>query len=675
MKEICVGIDFGTTKTIVSYYIEDTGEIKVIHLGRGREDVPSSVYALGNEGFLFGDEADDMLVDSPERYCRAFKMKLGSNDPQILYVGDNDEIVSYTAHELTAAFLRHILTECERMLGCRIRRAVITRPVCFEPGQQEKLKQAACEAGLSEVEFITEPEAAARMFCFHYPDKAFKHALVLDWGGGTLDMAIVSHNDGVMETNRRYVCGMPKGGEHFDEKLQELVIEHMREKHNRGDELKTDISNPLYAYTIRRMVRSAKEKLSQKQKESCIMRISGANGLYPAVEILKQEFEQAIQPELDEAADMAMKLIEDAKRDKKKAQRVILVGGSSCIPVVAETIKKRTGLSCIPWDRRIEAVGMGAAMVAAELWCKKPQPRSEKEVIDNKESKPPRNRFGWVKSLWRGVRWLMKKIFRLIVVLLKISVVLGIAYVLLGRFAYKWYAYLSDDAKMMMKIGHMYQYGNCNPPRFSWKKGLSTMGNGYYENHPHDEKPENAFFYVPSDTDEAAKWYGKAAKLGNVHAKYHYGVSLLYGANDVHKDPVLAVEYLKDAQNAGCAGADYILGEYYSAKNTVFAVECWKMAARKGLVKAMCRLGDHYRHKTKVQAEARVWYKMGAEAGDAECQYKFADMLATGCGGDVNTVEAAYWFRRVMEQDDISIYRGIIIGKKPSERLSELEHP
>lgn len=222
MRELSIGIDFGTTKTLVSFYNETTGKPEQIRLGRGRDYMPTSVYVSEEGGFLFGEDADDQIEFGVDRYCRAFKMKLGSSVPALAFF-DGSHFVQYSAKELTRSFLQYVKerSENEVFMGRKVTRTVITKPVLFSPAQCEELKEAAQEAGFHQVEFVTEPEAAGYAFCIMCPSEAFKgNALVIDWGGGTLDMALVSRQGDQVVTHREYTAGDTQmGGEVFDEKL------------------------------------------------------------------------------------------------------------------------------------------------------------------------------------------------------------------------------------------------------------------------------------------------------------------------------------------------------------------------------------------------------------------------------------------------------------------------
>ena len=152
MKEFAIGIDFGTTKTLVSRFNEETGRPQTIKLGKGKDSIPTAVYVAENGEMLFGEEADDNIEFGPERYCRGFKMKLGRSQP-VLVFRKGDRSVKYTAKDLTRVFLGYVLhrVEEEVFMGNKVGKVVITCPALFSPMQREELRKAAMEAGLVDV--------------------------------------------------------------------------------------------------------------------------------------------------------------------------------------------------------------------------------------------------------------------------------------------------------------------------------------------------------------------------------------------------------------------------------------------------------------------------------------------------------------------------------------------
>ncbi|WP_455564398.1 Hsp70 family protein [Akkermansia massiliensis] len=361
MNELSIGIDFGTTKTLVSFYNETSGKPELIRLGRGRDYLPTSVYVPEEGGFLFGEDADDQIEFGVDRYCRAFKMKLGSNVPALAFL-DGDRFIQHSAKELTRRFLQHIKerSENEVFMGKIITKAVITKPVLFSPAQCEELKEAALGAGFHEVEFVTEPEAAGYAFCTLCPSEAFQgNALVIDWGGGTLDMALVSRNGDHVLTHREYTAGdMNMGGEVFDEQLWNHVNRRLR------DQGESDLTRekPEHQNLLFRKVREAKEMLSTQMQRT--LRLSSPRGACPPISLERSEFEDLIRSHVEQAAGMARQLMNSIQGKALKPEILLFVGGTSKIPAISAIMEQTTGLPCRPWHLSQAAVSLGAGLFA-----------------------------------------------------------------------------------------------------------------------------------------------------------------------------------------------------------------------------------------------------------------------------------------------------------------------
>lgn len=351
-----LGIDFGTTKTMAAWVNSKTGHHEVINLGDEHNYIPTTVFLPKNGHMVFGAEADDLAAEAPERYARGFKMKLGSNSPALFCFSDGKPC-SFTARQLTAAFLRHVRDLCEeRACFGSVDSAVITRPVDFTPAQVEDLRQAAEEAGFREVNFVTEPEAAGYAFCRLSPDQAFRHsALVVDWGGGTLDMAMVERSGDRVKTDRARTIGENMmGGEMFDTYLWQYVSSFLREQ---GTDLATQ--PPAVIQSAKVQVRKTKETLSKREGKD--LRLTTANGAAPPLSVRRTDFEALICQDVRKAADTALKLIH-AQQSAAKPEMLLLVGGTSLIPMVRREMETLTGLPARQWQYTREAVAIGAAL-------------------------------------------------------------------------------------------------------------------------------------------------------------------------------------------------------------------------------------------------------------------------------------------------------------------------
>lgn len=359
-----IGIDFGTTKTLVSYFDKKRNEPRFIRLGNGRDEIPTSLYFDANGAVIVGEDALDRMLEDPRHYAcgRNFKLGLGNDD---IIIG------KYTARDLTRIFLQEIKKRCEneKFHGETIDSATITVPVKFLALQREELKIAAEEAGFKNIKLLKEPEAAGRAFLFD-SDNKWKNIIVLDWGGGTVDIAFLSLEFGKYKCDSKFTWGNDEsGGELFDEllvdKLSALCPTHTINERDK------------------RHIKTAKENMSTS--DSATLRFVDDSGI-KTVGIKKQGFEKLIASKVAEAATAAKELIKRIPQDKAP-EAIVLIGGSSKIPFIKNAFENETGLPCEQWHYSDEAVAAGASIpldVEAQPTPEKPvnpQPAARKEAV------------------------------------------------------------------------------------------------------------------------------------------------------------------------------------------------------------------------------------------------------------------------------------------------------
>lgn len=352
-----IGIDFGTTKTLVSRIKATTGEPETVRLGQGTDHISTSVFILDDGRMVFGDEADDRLTDSDGVYLRGFKMKLGNSTPVYAQMNEEGELIQYMASDLVTRYLAHIRTRVQNTVfaGEPITRAIITRPVEFSPARCEELRQAAITAGFEEVELTTEPEAAGLAFCRLNDAQAFRHsALIVDWGGGTLDFALVTREDNRIVTHPNHTAGdVTMGGERFDEMLWNYAEIKLRKQG-------FNTINPVAMLPI---VRKNKEKLSAT--ESTSLRLSHELGTCPPIELTQQLFDTLINESVERAAGKIMQLLKQIPA-ADKPEMLLLVGGSCRIPYIQRKLEEACHLPAVSWHLSREAVSLGAALWNSE---------------------------------------------------------------------------------------------------------------------------------------------------------------------------------------------------------------------------------------------------------------------------------------------------------------------
>lgn len=356
-SKIVLGIDFGTTKTMVAWVNPATGRAETIQLGNGRNFIPTTVYVEEGGTMRFGEEADDQASLNPMRYCRGFKMKIGSSNP-VMMVMERGHRVFYTARQLTVAFLKHVKHLCEEQAVMQtVQEAVITRPVNFTPAQVEELRSAAEAAGFHKVTFVTEPEAAGYAFCRLIPSEAFQHnALIVDWGGGTLDMAVVSRHGENVSTHAEYTLGDDSmGGELFDV----FLWSHVSSELARTSNIQLNMEPLEVRHHAKQRLRSEKEALSRTEQRKVFLVLSHGTS---SLTVTRPAFETLIHDSVQKAAKHVRTLLSDVQQTSLQPELLLLVGGTAQIPYIQQTLSELTGLPTKKWHYSREAVALGAAL-------------------------------------------------------------------------------------------------------------------------------------------------------------------------------------------------------------------------------------------------------------------------------------------------------------------------
>lgn len=350
-----IGIDFGTTKTLVSYYDPSSQNNGYVRLGRGVDKMPSSVF-VGEDGvWQFGDDADDFMSQYPSRYRRDFKLGLGKTAPYLV-AKINGKIQQFTAKDLVAKFLQNIKEQCEETVFHEpVTSCTITYPVAFSIAQCNELEAAAIEAGFEDVQLLPEPEAAGYAYYRFGVDRRLSRLMVVDWGGGTVDFAMIAlDGDVVGLVPDSYGGAVDVGGRKFDE----LLFSHLSRKiMQSGGGCLADDGDP----QLSKHICNCKEKLSRVVAVKQVVLVGG-KGVY-RTEVGRDEFNIAISPVVEKVVEQLKELL---SRCVDKPQALLLIGGSSSIPFVRERLQAATGLQCVVWDRLNEAVAIGAAWYGSE---------------------------------------------------------------------------------------------------------------------------------------------------------------------------------------------------------------------------------------------------------------------------------------------------------------------
>src|SRR4051794_35754013 len=350
-----VGIDLGTTNSCVS--VLEGGEPTVIANAEGARTTPSIVAFARNGEVLVGEVAKRQAVTNPDRTIRSVKREVGTN-----WSIDIDG-KKYTPQEISARVLMKLKRDSEAYLGEQITDAVITVPAYFNDAQRQATKEAGEIAGLNVLRIVNEPTAAALAYGL---DKGSKEqtVLVFDLGGGTFDVSLLELGDGVIEV-KSTSGDNHLGGDDWDQRIIDHLVKTFRGEH--GIDLGSD---KMALQRLREAAEKAKIELSAATTTSINLPYitAGPDGpLHLDTALSRAEFQRMTQDLLDRCKGPFESAIKDADVKLADIDHVILVGGSTRMPAVAELVKSMTGKEPNKGVNPDEVVAVGAALQAGVL--------------------------------------------------------------------------------------------------------------------------------------------------------------------------------------------------------------------------------------------------------------------------------------------------------------------
>ncbi len=369
-----LGIDFGTTNSTFAGWDQDTATARVLRDAEGQDKTPSIVY-FGESETLVGVPAENMLADGrgrPDvagRIVRSVKRNLLS--PPWIGLPDGRRVRPVDVSAEILAKLKH---DAEHGSGDqRIARAVITCPAMFGGPERTVLTEAAAEAGFDELELLEEPRAAALAFARGDGDLG-RGMLVYDFGGGTFDVAFVAREgpDEVFELAMDPEGDPRCGGDDLDQKLYDYWDAQARRELGRGITLEEGGIDLEFL----RQCRRRKENLSKSPQETFSTLLEG--GVQFRSHIDRATFEDLVRDDIDRTVRITEHMAQRARDDGYDVDMVLMVGGSSQIPLVRQRLSEVMDVPLKSWRLRDVAVAMGAAEYADMLW-KARRPRSAED--------------------------------------------------------------------------------------------------------------------------------------------------------------------------------------------------------------------------------------------------------------------------------------------------------
>ncbi len=351
-----IGIDLGTTNSCVA--IMEGGKPTIIENSEGARTTPSVVaFTRGGER-LVGQLAKRQAVTNPSRTIQSIKREMGTN-----YRITNIDGVSHSPEQISAMILQKMKADTEAYLGEKISRAVITVPAYFNDAQRQATRDAGQIAGLDVMRIINEPTASALAYGLNKLDE---HATVLifDLGGGTFDVSVLEITDGVFEVkatngNNRL------GGDDFDQSIIDWMVAEFETQTG------IDISNDLMA--IQRLKETA-EKTKIELSTTMVSEINlpfltaaGSEPKHLETKLTRTKFNELTSHLVEATLGPLQQALDDAGLHPDNIDHIILVGGSTRIPAVQDTIRRTFAKEPSKSVNPDEAVALGAAIQASIL--------------------------------------------------------------------------------------------------------------------------------------------------------------------------------------------------------------------------------------------------------------------------------------------------------------------
>lgn len=370
-KDIVIGIDLGTTNSLVAY-IKEGDAIAVKDKCGQHTLVPSIVYFNDENDTIVGDEAKAFLKSHPERTIYSVKRLMGKSYADLKDKGytlsyhviddakDDSKLVKiqignrfYTPIELSAEILKELKTRIEGELGQDVSKAVITVPAYFNDAQRQATRDAGKLAGLDVLRIVNEPTAASLAYGIGLNKEEDKLVAVYDLGGGTFDISILQIHDGIFEVLSTHGDTF-LGGDDFDQAIVSYWIEEGNLTH---DDIEADLS-------LKQQFRTAAELAKKTLSSEDTFSIDIHDTSYT---ITKEKFDELIRPLVMKTIDNCAHALKDAQVSYDEIDDVVMVGGSTRVPLVQSEVEKFFHKKANTSLNPDEVVALGAAIQADVL--------------------------------------------------------------------------------------------------------------------------------------------------------------------------------------------------------------------------------------------------------------------------------------------------------------------
>ena len=349
-----IGIDLGTTNSCVA--VMEGGKPVVIPNAEGMRTTPSVVAFTKTGERLVGEPAKRQAVTNAERTISSIKRHMGT-DYKVSIDGKD-----YTPQEISAMILQKLKADAESYLGEKVTEAVITVPAYFNDAQRQATKDAGKIAGLKVERIINEPTAAA--LAYGLEDESEQKVMVYDLGGGTFDVSIIDIGDGVIEvlsTNG----DTHLGGDDYDDRITKWLVDEF--KAAEGVDLSQD---KMALQRLKEAAEKAKKELSSATTTDINLPFITATAEGPKhldMKLSRAKFEEITSDLTERTAVPVQNSMKDAGLSNADLGKVLLVGGSTRMPVVQEKVKQLTGKEPSKNLNPDECVALGAAVQGGKM--------------------------------------------------------------------------------------------------------------------------------------------------------------------------------------------------------------------------------------------------------------------------------------------------------------------
>lgn len=349
-----VGIDLGTTYSAVAV-VNEYGKPEILTNREGERITPSVVLFEGEDPIV-GSIAKRSAVANPFNVIQFVKRQMGDKSWKFR----TEAAEAYTPEEISAMILRRLKEDAEALLGTEVKDAVITVPAYFDDAQRKSTQDAGKIAGLNVLRIINEPTAAALAYGLDKLDRN-QTILVYDLGGGTFDVTIMRLSSNGL---RVLSTGGAKnlGGFDWDNAIMNYLNEEFKKRG--GVDL---LDDPMLEQDLREKAEIAKKTLSSRERTTVFLSAGGVNA---SINLTREKFEQITRHLVKQTEKIMQFVLEDANLEWKDIDRVLLVGGSTRMKSIPESIERLTGIKPSTDVNPDEVVAMGAAIQGMLLYMK-----------------------------------------------------------------------------------------------------------------------------------------------------------------------------------------------------------------------------------------------------------------------------------------------------------------